>query len=84
MVPHDFRIHRHCFMGSYNTAKMWMDHFPNLKFGLTPFVAGGDAGGIVEELPMDRILIESDSPYFLPTYVSFLACASPLPMNVGP
>ncbi|XP_077486100.1 3'-5' RNA nuclease TATDN2-like [Amblyomma americanum] len=69
MVPSDYPIHRHCFTADWPEAQRWLMEFPNLCLGLTPLVSFPNAGGLVEvarKIPLDRLLIETDSPYFLP------------------
>ncbi|XP_077486560.1 3'-5' RNA nuclease TATDN2-like [Amblyomma americanum] len=69
MVPTDYPIHRHCFTGGWQEAQQWLSEFPNLFLGLTPLVGFSNAGVIVEaarKVPLDRLLTETDAPYFLP------------------
>ncbi|XP_037579493.2 putative deoxyribonuclease TATDN2 [Dermacentor silvarum] len=69
MVPGDWPIHRHCFTGDWSEAQLWMDTFPNLYLGLTPLVGFPNAGPVAEvgrRIPLERLLLETDAPYFLP------------------
>ena len=46
-----------------------MEEYPNLKVGLTPLVTFKNAGNVQNvavNLPLDRMLLETDSPYFYP------------------
>ncbi|KAL1438668.1 hypothetical protein MTO96_047860 [Rhipicephalus appendiculatus] len=68
-MPADWSIHRHCYTGDWAEAKEWMDTFPNLCIGLTPLVGFRNAGPVAEvarRIPLDRLLLETDAPYFLP------------------
>ncbi|KAH7947565.1 hypothetical protein HPB52_013371 [Rhipicephalus sanguineus] len=68
-MPVDWRIHRHCFTGEWTEAQQWLDAFPNLCIGLTPLLGFRNAGPLAEvgrKIPLDRLLLETDAPYFLP------------------
>lgn len=72
IVPTNTKIHRHCFTGDWNEAQEWMETFPNLFIGITAVVTYYSATSVrhvVKELPLDRLLIETDAPYFLPARV---------------
>lgn len=69
LVPRNHQIHRHCFTGNWQEAQVWLDAFPNLCLGLTPLVCSGHTNALAEvarKIPLERLLIETDSPYFLP------------------
>ena len=73
MVPQDYKIHCHCFTGDFTSAKLWLDHFPNLYIGLTPLVTYRTAIGardVAKFISLGRLLLESDAPYFVPKTVS--------------
>lgn len=75
LVPEDYPIHRHCFTGGWREAQQWLDAFPNLCLGLTPLVAFERVSGdpLIEaarNIPLTRLLLETDSPYFLPKWES--------------
>lgn len=73
-VPHQWKIHRHCFRGNYNEASKWMEYFPNVQFGFTPCIGGNKdvmARDAVKNLPLDKMLLETDAPYYTPAAVSF-------------
>ncbi|KAK2507733.1 hypothetical protein MC885_008550 [Smutsia gigantea] len=76
-VPHDYKIHRHCFTGSYTDIKPFLNYFPNMSVGFTGAVTYFSAREIREtlkEIPFDRILVESDAPYFLPRGIPRSLC----------
>ena len=61
-------IHVHCHCDpNYELCINIMQLFPNLKFGFTnvlTFYNASDLRGLVKKIPMNKILLESDSPYF--------------------
>lgn len=65
------RIHLHCFTGSWQIAKSYLDTFENLCIGVTSLVTfsskiNPDFVELVRNIPLNRLLLETDSPYFLP------------------
>lgn len=69
LVPINYQIHRHCFTGNWQEAQVWLNAFPNLCLGLTPLVCSERTNALAEvarRIPLERLLIETDSPYFLP------------------
>jgi TatD DNase family protein len=67
-------MHRHCFFGDWELAKKWLTAAPNTYFGFTNAVYNDDRAharlsGVIKELPLDRILIETDAPFFTPKLV---------------
>lgn len=73
LVPEDYPIHRHCFTGGWREAQQWLATFPNLCLGLTPLVAFDHVNRqplteAARKIPLDRLLLETDSPYFLPKW----------------
>ncbi|KAK3089730.1 hypothetical protein FSP39_005981 [Pinctada imbricata] len=69
MVPRSYKIHCHCFTGNFKSALRWLHLFPNIYLGLTPVVTYKTATGpheVARFLPLERLLLETDSPYFLP------------------
>ncbi|XP_013409413.1 uncharacterized protein LOC106173000 [Lingula anatina] len=69
MVPKDWKIHRHCFTRDWQEASRWVAFFPNLFVGLTPLVTYSSAVEVHQVarcLPLDRLLLETDAPYFVP------------------
>ena len=57
----------HCFSGSYETAKIYVDMGFYISFaGPITFKNNNKAEQIIKNLPLERILIETDSPYLTP------------------
>nr|CAI9700160.1 unnamed protein product [Rangifer tarandus platyrhynchus] len=69
-VPPDYKIHRHCFTSSYRVMEPLLEHFPNMS----QHVRGPGRAGRLRESPQERIVLESDTPYFLPRQVPRSAC----------
>lgn len=68
-IPKNYPVHRHCFTGSWSEAEQWLETFPSLCLGLTPLVSFAYTGGLREvayRIPLERVLLETDAPYFLP------------------
>ncbi|GFR95485.1 3'-5' ssDNA/RNA exonuclease TatD [Elysia marginata] len=71
-VPRDHKIHRHCFTQDVATAQQWMDAFPNMFIGFTPVItykSASDPAAAASQIPLDRLLLETDAPYFVPANV---------------
>ncbi|XP_058038747.1 putative deoxyribonuclease TATDN2 [Ahaetulla prasina] len=71
-VPKDYKIHRHCFTGRYSVIEPLLDYFPNLTVGFTALVSYPSANEVrdsVRKIPLNRIVVETDAPYFLPRQV---------------
>ncbi|KAL7976472.1 hypothetical protein Chor_008421 [Crotalus horridus] len=71
-VPKDYKIHRHCFTGRYNVIEPLLDYFPNLTVGFTALLSYPSANEVrdsVQKIPLNRIVVETDAPYFLPRQV---------------
>ncbi|XP_068714932.1 putative deoxyribonuclease TATDN2 [Montipora foliosa] len=71
-VPTDWRIHMHCFTGSSESVAKFCQHFPNLFIGITALVTFAKAKNVHElafDTPMERLLLETDAPYFMPSQV---------------
>ncbi|XP_022082494.1 uncharacterized protein LOC110974876 [Acanthaster planci] len=69
MVPRNYKIHRHCFTGSPQEARNFFQAFPNSFIGLTALVTFPTAYPVhrtATEVPLSKILLETDAPYFLP------------------
>ncbi|KAK6177327.1 hypothetical protein SNE40_015450 [Patella caerulea] len=73
IIPKNYKIHCHCFTGSYEQAKRWLEMFPNLYLGITPVVTYSSATAshdLARKIPLNRLLLETDSPYFVPRNLS--------------
>ncbi|KAK2082891.1 hypothetical protein P7K49_038127 [Saguinus oedipus] len=76
-VPPDHKIHRHCFTGSYPVIEPLLNHFPNLYVGFTAILTYSSAEQTreaVKKIPLERIIVETDAPFFLPRSVSKSHC----------
>ncbi|KAF7249717.1 putative deoxyribonuclease TATDN2, partial [Varanus komodoensis] len=68
-VPKDYKIHRHCFTGRYGVIEPLLEYFPNLTVGFTALLtypSANEARESVRKIPLNRIVVETDAPYFLP------------------
>ncbi|XP_037786286.1 putative deoxyribonuclease TATDN2 [Penaeus monodon] len=72
IVPRDYVIHRHCFTGNWREAERWLSTFYNLYLGITALVTypyterGCNVQDVVSQMPLNRLLLETDAPYFRP------------------
>ncbi|TNN65657.1 putative deoxyribonuclease TATDN2 [Liparis tanakae] len=76
-VPRDYKIHRHCFTNSYPVIEPFLTEFPNLYVGFTALITyfkATEARDAVRKIPLNRIVVETDAPYFLPRQVRKDAC----------
>jgi TatD DNase family protein len=64
----DQPIHLHCFTGDSELVKEWMDGFSCVYFGFTGAVENFSKDQIagLKSVPMNRMLLETDSPYMRP------------------
>ena len=63
----------HCFTGRWEVADSWLQAYPGSKLGITPLVTKPHAREVQEvarRVPLCRLLLETDAPYFLPRQVS--------------
>ena len=54
---------------NWDECQEWMRRYPNLKVGFTPmitFAKNRHLHDVIRKIPLSRILLETDSPYFLP------------------
>jgi TatD DNase family protein len=68
-VPVDWKIHLHCFTGNGDVALGYIDTFSSLYIGFTGVITFKNTVEIqdaVREVPLDRILLETDAPYMAP------------------
>lgn len=57
----------HCFTGDYQAAREFLDLGFYLSFtGIITFKNADSLRGVVRKLPLDSILVETDSPYLTP------------------
>ena len=71
-VPANYPIHRHCFGGDLKAAKYWISKFPGSKIGVTGLITyphAVDAVKVVEQISLEKLLLETDAPYFVPRAV---------------
>ncbi|XP_061689020.1 putative deoxyribonuclease TATDN2 [Syngnathoides biaculeatus] len=76
-VPRDYKIHRHCLTKSYPVIRPFLEEFPNLYVGFTALItynSATEARDAVRKIPLDRIVLETDAPYFLPRMVNKDLC----------
>ncbi|XP_014635097.1 PREDICTED: putative deoxyribonuclease TATDN2 [Ceratotherium simum simum] len=76
-VPSDYKIHRHCFTGSYPVIEPLLKHFPNMSVGFTAvltYSSAWEAREALKQIPLERIIVETDAPYFLPRQVPRSLC----------
>uniref|UniRef100_T1J858 Uncharacterized protein n=1 Tax=Strigamia maritima TaxID=126957 RepID=T1J858_STRMM len=69
ILPSDHKIHRHCFTNNWAEAKTWLKEFSNLYLGLTNLVTFANAvelHEVAKKMPLERLLLETDAPYFVP------------------
>uniref|UniRef100_A0A8C5QEF8 Uncharacterized protein n=1 Tax=Leptobrachium leishanense TaxID=445787 RepID=A0A8C5QEF8_9ANUR len=77
LVPTDYRIHRHCFTGTYAQIEPFLNEFPNLAVGFTALVTYSSAiaaKDAMKRIPLERLIVETDAPYFLPRQVPKVWC----------
>ncbi|KAI3370142.1 hypothetical protein L3Q82_024933, partial [Scortum barcoo] len=76
-IPREYKIHRHCFTNSYPVIEPFLTEFPNLYVGFTALITyfkATEARDAVRKIPLNRIVLETDAPYFLPRQVSKDVC----------
>jgi len=57
----------HCFTGDYNAARAYLDLGFYLSFtGIITFKNAESLRAVVRQVPLDRIFVETDSPYLTP------------------
>jgi hypothetical protein len=68
-------MHVHCFTGDWGECQRWLTEYTGCYIGLTPLVGNPVAKQVHEvatNIPLDRLLLETDAPYFLPIKVRTL------------
>jgi prepilin-type processing-associated H-X9-DG protein len=57
----------HCFTGRYEDARWYLDKGLTVSFtGIFTFKKSGDLRDVARKLPLDRLMVETDSPYLAP------------------
>jgi TatD DNase family protein len=57
----------HCFTEDWETASRMMDHGFFISFsGILTYASAGPLRQIAKKIPLDRLLVETDSPYLVP------------------
>ncbi len=57
----------HCFTENWETARRMMDHGFFISFsGILTYASAGPLREIAKKIPLDRLLVETDSPYLVP------------------
>ena len=72
-VPHDWKIHMHCYSGSMKSAQKLLQAFTNVYMGFTGLVTFAKATNVHElafDWPLEKLLLETDAPYHVPSQVS--------------
>lgn len=68
-LPRDWPIHRHCWNDTLKVCEAWLKKYPQSVVGLTPLITFSrvqDLLNVAEKIPLDRLVLETDAPYFLP------------------
>ncbi|GIY95809.1 putative deoxyribonuclease TATDN2 [Caerostris extrusa] len=68
-IQKDTVFHLHCFTDSWAWAEKWMEAFPNVHIGITnlvTFESAKDTHEVARKIPLNRLLLETDTPYFIP------------------
>ncbi|CAL1299058.1 unnamed protein product [Larinioides sclopetarius] len=69
ILPKDAIFHLHCFTGSWEKAQKWIENFPNVHIGITnlvTFPSAVETHEVARHLPLNRLLLETDAPFFIP------------------
>ena len=68
-VPRGHRIHRHCVTGDIDIQKMYLQDYSNCYMGFTALITNPNAVNArraIDELPLERMVLETDAPHFVP------------------
>ncbi|KAM4650571.1 putative deoxyribonuclease TATDN2 [Discoglossus pictus] len=77
LVPWDYKIHRHCFTGQYSQIEPFLTEFPNMFVGFTALLtypSAQEAREAMRQIPLERLIVETDAPYFVPKQVPRSLC----------
>uniref|UniRef100_A0A8C5QNR9 Uncharacterized protein n=1 Tax=Leptobrachium leishanense TaxID=445787 RepID=A0A8C5QNR9_9ANUR len=75
--PRHFCPPLHCFTGTYAQIEPFLNEFPNLAVGFTALVTYSSAiaaKDAMKRIPLERLIVETDAPYFLPRQVPKVWC----------
>jgi TatD DNase family protein len=78
-LPLDLEVHIHCFTGTKEFAAKVLEKYPNVYFGFTgvcTFKSGKNIRDAMEIVPLNRILVETDSPFLAPVPFRGKVCNS--------
>jgi len=65
--PHELQGVLHCFTGTYEDANMLLDRGWYISLsGIITYPRSVELQNVVKKIPLDRILVETDSPYLAP------------------
>jgi len=82
-MPSQHKVHLHCFTDTAQQAKRLLDAFPNMYFGFTGAITFNNAAAVceaVKQIPMNRILLESDAPYMAPQPLKGVSHSGHIPL----
>ena len=70
-LPGAWPVHRHCWNDTWEAAAAWLEEFPGSVIGLTDLVShrgamGDRAREVARQVPLHRLVLETDAPYFKP------------------
>jgi TatD DNase family protein len=66
-APGELRGVVHCFTGELDDAKWYLDKGLTVSFtGIITFKKADDLRNVARSLPLDRLMVETDSPYLAP------------------
>ena len=60
---------RQCWNDTWEACEEWLNKYTNSVVGLTPLVTYSNVNDllhVVKKLPMDKLVLETDAPYFIP------------------
>ncbi|XP_028407881.1 putative deoxyribonuclease TATDN2 [Dendronephthya gigantea] len=69
-LPNNWKIHLHCYTGSYEIASKFLNYFPNLYLGISgvvTFPKASQVHSVVYNAPIERMILETDAPYLVPS-----------------